>query len=75
MIKHLLQRLIRSIDPWLLLFTLLVFAYSVLVLYSASNRDLDKVLSKFVHLLIACGVMWLISNIPQQTLMRLAPVI
>lgn len=75
MIKHLLRRLVRNIDPWLLLFTLLVFVYSALVLYSASNRDLDRLLSKFIHLIIACGVMWIIANIPQQTLMRLAPVI
>ena len=75
MIRHLWQRLTRNIDPWLLLFTLLVFVYSAIVLYSASNRDFDRVLNKFAHLALACGVMWLIANISQQTLMRLAPII
>ncbi|MBS1155890.1 MAG: rod shape-determining protein RodA [Proteobacteria bacterium] len=72
MIKLWLMRLVRNIDPWLLLFTLLVFAYSLLVLYSASNRDLDRVVNKFAHLAVACSVMWVIAAIPQQTLLRLA---
>lgn len=72
MIKYWFGRLLRNLDPWLLLFMLLVFAYSVLVLYSASNRDLDRVFNKFAHLAVACSVMWVIASIPQQTLMRLA---
>ena len=73
MIRQWLGRALRNLDPWLLTFTLLVFAYSVLVLYSASNRDLDRVFNKFAHLAVACCVMWVIASIPQQTLMRMAP--
>lgn len=73
MIRQWLGRAVRNLDPWLLTFTLLVFAYSLLVLYSASNRDLDRVFNKFAHLAVACSVMWVIASIPQQTLMRLAP--
>ncbi len=72
MIRQMLGRLVRNLDPWMLLFVLLVFTYSLLVLYSASNRDLDRVLARFVHLGLACSVMWVIASIPQQTLMRLA---
>lgn len=71
-IKLLLARLLRKIDPWLLLFTLLVVLYSVLVLYSASNRDLERVINKIIFLGVALVGMWLVANIPQQTLMRLA---
>lgn len=72
MIRLLWLRLSRKIDPWLLTFTLLVVLYSVLVLYSASNRDIERVINKLVFLGIALIGMWLIANIPQQTLMRLA---
>ncbi|SFN93648.1 rod shape determining protein RodA [Formivibrio citricus] len=73
MIKHLWQRFIRNIDPWLLLFTALVVLYSVLVLYSASNRDMNRIVNKFVFFGVGLGGMWIIANIPQQMLMRLAP--
>ncbi len=73
MIRLLWHRFIRNIDPWLLLFTTLVVLYSVLVLYSASNRDLNRIANKFIFFAVALGGMWCIANLSQQTLMRLAP--
>lgn len=72
MINYFTARMGRKIDPWLLLFLLLVIAYSTIVLYSASNRDLGRVANKIVFLGVALAGMWVFANIPQQTLMRLA---
>ncbi|MBE9609099.1 rod shape-determining protein RodA [Chitinilyticum litopenaei] len=62
----------RPVDPWLLLFTCLIFALSAVVLHSASNQDADKVLNKIVFMGIAIFGMWVIANISQATLMRIA---
>ncbi|GHD69079.1 rod shape-determining protein RodA [Jeongeupia chitinilytica] len=72
MIKTIWNRIKQPIDPWLFLFTLLIFAVSAIVLFSASNRDLDKVMDKVTFMGISLGVMWFFANISQQTLMRLA---
>ncbi|WP_035060312.1 rod shape-determining protein RodA [Andreprevotia chitinilytica] len=72
MIKQLWNRIKQPIDPWLFLFTLLVFGLSVVLLYSASNRDIDKVMDKTTFMGVAVAAMWLIANVSQQNLMRLA---
>ncbi|MDR3427283.1 MULTISPECIES: rod shape-determining protein RodA [Silvimonas] len=72
MIKEYFRRFIRPIDPWLLLFTFLVFLLSTIVLYSASNQDMDKISDKFTFLGVALCVMWVLASMPLQVLMRLA---
>ncbi|WP_028456729.1 rod shape-determining protein RodA [Chitinilyticum litopenaei] len=72
MIKQLWLRIRQPVDPWLFLFTAMLFALSAVLLFSASNQDLDRVLNKIVFMGIAFGVMWAIANISQATLMRLA---
>ncbi|KAF0813815.1 Peptidoglycan glycosyltransferase MrdB [Andreprevotia sp. IGB-42] len=72
MIKRLWDGIKRPVDPWLLVFTLMVLVLSVVVLYSASNRDMDKVTDKLTFMGIAVVTMWCVANISQQNLMRLA---
>ncbi|QBC43300.1 rod shape-determining protein RodA [Iodobacter fluviatilis] len=72
MIKHLWTRFIRPIDSWLLLFTCLVLLLSTVLLFSASNRDMDMIINKVTFMGIALTVMWLVANTSQQTLIRLA---
>ncbi|GAA5784264.1 rod shape-determining protein RodA [Chitiniphilus shinanonensis] len=72
MIKRLWERFKQPIDPWLLLFTLLVFVVSAVLLYSASNQDVNRVSDKLTFMGISLVLMWCIANIRQQTLMRLA---
>jgi rod shape determining protein RodA len=71
-IKHLWTRFIQPIDPWLLLFTCLVLLLSTILLFSASNRDMDMIINKVTFMGIALTVMWLVANTSQQTLIRLA---
>ncbi|SMC18469.1 rod shape determining protein RodA [Andreprevotia lacus DSM 23236] len=72
MIKRIWEGIKRPVDPWLLFFTLLVLVLSVVVLYSASNRDMDKVSDKLTFMGIAIVAMWCVANISLQNLMRLA---
>ncbi|HSC81463.1 MAG TPA: rod shape-determining protein RodA [Chitinolyticbacter sp.] len=72
MILRLWQRFKQPIDPWLLLFTLLVFLVSSVLLYSASNQDWNRVSDKLTFMGIALALMWFVANIRQQVLMRLA---
>ncbi|WP_028453534.1 rod shape-determining protein RodA [Chitinilyticum aquatile] len=72
MIKQLWNRIRQPVDAWLFLFTCLVFALSAVLLFSASNQDADKVMNKIVFMGVAIGGMWVIANISQATLMRLA---
>ncbi|UXY15120.1 rod shape-determining protein RodA [Chitiniphilus purpureus] len=72
MIKQLWQRFKQPIDPWLLLFTLLVFLISAVLLYSASNQDTERVSDKMTFMGISLALMWCVASIRQQTWMRLA---
>ncbi|KPC53401.1 rod shape-determining protein RodA [Amantichitinum ursilacus] len=72
MIKVLWDRFVRPIDPWLLVFLVLLFILSSIVLYSASNQDMGKLNDKFTFMGVALCVLWVMANMPQQVLMRLA---
>ncbi|PHV12638.1 rod shape-determining protein RodA [Chitinimonas sp. BJB300] len=72
-IKRLAQRIAQPIDPWLLLFSLLLICVSLATIYSASNESVAKVTSKLVSVGVALVAMWLVANLKPQKLMALAP--
>ena len=72
LIGRIWQRLRAPIDGWLFLFTCLLFGLSLVVLYSASNENLDKIISKASFMLVALAIMWGVANIKPQQLMLLA---
>ena len=66
------ERLRSPIDGWLLALIMALFALSLVVLFSASNQNLDKVINKMTFMLVALGIMWGVANVRPQTLMQLA---
>lgn len=72
MINRFFARLTRHIDGFLLGVTLLTLLLGLVVLYSASGENLDRVLSQLSNMTIALVAMWTIANVPPQHLERLA---
>ncbi|MGQ5522615.1 rod shape-determining protein RodA [Chitinimonas sp. PSY-7] len=72
-IKRLAQRIVQPIDPWLMLFSLMLISVSLATIYSASNESVAKVTSKLVSVGVALLAMWLVANLKPQKLMSLAP--
>lgn len=72
MISYFWERIKRPIDPALFCFILLIFALSAGVLYSASNRDLERMTDKVIFMGVSLVILWFVANIQQRTLMQLA---
>lgn len=72
MIKVWLERILGKVDKWLLIFTMLIFLLALILLYSASNQNLDRVQDKFTFMCVALVGMWIMASIPVHTWMRLA---
>jgi rod shape determining protein RodA len=72
MIRRLWLLLIRHIDGFLLAGLSATLLFGLVILYSASAQDLDRVLSQGFSLLVALAVMWALANLPPQHLMRVA---
>jgi rod shape determining protein RodA len=72
MIKRLWHYLTAHIDGFLLGAVCLLMLLGLFVLYSATGQNLAKTGNQFVSMLIALAVMWAISNVPPQHLMRLS---
>lgn len=72
MIRRLLLRLVKHVDGFLLMAICAQILLGLVVLYSASGQGLDKVISQMVNILVAVFIMWLVSNVPPQHIMRLA---
>ena len=72
MIKRLWHYLSAHIDGFLLGAVCLLMLLGLFVLYSATGQNLAKTGNQFVSMLIALAVMWAISNVPPQHLMRLS---
>ena len=72
LISRVWARIKAPVDGWLLLFVVLLFAVSLVVLYSASNESMDRIANKAVFMLVALGLMWLVANIRPEILMQLA---
>ena len=65
---------IIHIDPWLLLFLLMLTVYGLFVLYSGSDMSIASVKKQGVFFLIAYGAMFVVAQFPMHFYRRMAPV-
>ncbi len=72
MINRLWHYLTEHIDGFLLGTVCLLMLLGLFVLYSATGPGLTKTSNQFASMLIALAVMWAVSKIPPQHLMRLS---
>ncbi|MFN0314288.1 MAG: rod shape-determining protein RodA [Burkholderiales bacterium] len=72
MINRILAYLGRHLDKYLLIGLGALVLAGLVVLYSASNATLPRVIGQLTNLLIAVGVMWAAANIAPHYLMRVA---
>ena len=73
MIERALRRIASPIDAGLMWIALAILALGLLTLYSAANENPARVFAQIANILVALGLMWIVSQIPPQTLMRYAP--
>ena len=66
-------RLLASLDRPLLALALLLTGLGLFTLYSASYEVPGRISAQMLNLGVGLGAMWLVAQIPPQTLMRLAP--
>jgi rod shape determining protein RodA len=71
MINRIWHYLTEHIDGFLLGTVCLLMLLGLFVLYSATGPGLTKTSNQFASMLIALAVMWAVSKIPPQHLMRL----
>ena len=62
----------RYIDGFLLVGILILMSVGLIVLYSATGANINKVSHQMVNILVALVVMWSVANIPLQQIRRLA---
>ncbi|MDR2219021.1 MAG: rod shape-determining protein RodA [Methylobacillus sp.] len=72
MISAWLRQLGKRIDKFLLGILLLTLLLALVVLFSASGQNPERMSSQAVNILIALGALWLFANIPPQHLQRIA---
>lgn len=72
MIKKLLDRFIKPLDPTLFNTSLILMLMGLVVLYSASGMDMVKTIGQVKNLLIALLFMWILASISPNTIQKLA---
>ena len=76
MVQELLRRFWRGltdkIDGALMLITLIIMAFGLATIYSATHDTSDHTSGQFINLLVGIVVMWSVAQIPPQKLMRFA---
>jgi rod shape determining protein RodA len=72
MINQLQRRFMNSLDPMLLGALAALMLVSLVLIYSASSGDLDRVLGQLVNILVAFTALWLMANMPLHYLIRSA---
>jgi rod shape determining protein RodA len=70
--RRMLQRVTEGVDGTLLALSLCLAALGIATLFSASYENPGRVTAQLANLCIALLAMWLIAQIPPQTLMRVA---
>jgi rod shape determining protein RodA len=70
--RRMLHRLGEGIDSTLLVLSLCLVALGLATLFSASYESPGRVSAQFANLAVALTAMWLVAQIPPQTLMRFA---
>ena len=66
------KRLVVHLDPVLLAALGLLLLTGLVVLYSATDGNWNRVLAQMTNILVACICLWLVANIPLHYLMRTA---
>jgi len=66
------RRFTDPMDGTLLFIVFSIIGLAVMVLFSASNDNHDRIQTQMVSLSIALSIMWVVANIPPQRLMALA---
>ena len=72
MINRLQQRFMVHLDPMLMSALLALMLVSLVLIYSASGGNLDRVLGQFINILVAFAALWLVANMPLHYLIRSA---
>ncbi|MSQ50688.1 MAG: rod shape-determining protein RodA [Betaproteobacteria bacterium] len=73
MIERALRRITNPLDATLMWIALAILGLGLLTLYSATNENPSRVFAQFANIFVALALMWIVSQIPPQTLMRFAP--
>ena len=66
------QRFTANIDGLLLAIVALIVALGFVTLYSATNESSTRMTAQFVNLAVALAAMWIVAQVPTQTLLRSA---
>jgi len=72
MIARLWQRFTANIDATLLAVVALIVTLGMLTLYSATNENPARMTAQLVNLGVALAAMWIVAQVPTQTLLRAA---
>jgi rod shape determining protein RodA len=70
--RRMLQRMTEGVDGTLLVLSLCLAALGIATLFSASYETPSRVTAQLANLCVALAAMWLVAQIPPQTLMRVA---
>ena len=72
MIVRLWRRFTGNIDGLLLAIVALIVMLGIVTLYSATNESSARMTAQFVNLAVALAAMWIVAQVPTQTLLRSA---
>ena len=72
MIARLWQRFTGNIDGVLLAIVALIVTLGLFTLYSATDQNPARMMAQGINLAIALAAMWLVAQVPTQTLLRSA---
>jgi rod shape determining protein RodA len=73
MIDRIWRRISEPVDTTLFTATVAVLLLGLATLYSASNESAARMTAQLINIGVAMGLMWVIAQVPPQTLMRFAP--
>jgi rod shape determining protein RodA len=73
MIERAWRRVTESVDPTLFTSALVLLLVGMATLYSASNESAARMTAQLINVGVAMSLMWVMAQIPPQTLMRFAP--
>src|SRR5262245_31676516 len=62
----------RPVDKFLFAITMVIVAVGLVTLFSAADQSVDRVRTQLASLVVALIAMWVVANIPPQTLARTA---
>ncbi len=71
-LRHLHKRLVGNIDGPLLSITLVIMAFGLATIYSATAYASNRTAGQLMNMGVGIVVMWLIAQLPPQKLMRIA---